>query len=333
MFRQTRQIFAILPVITVFVLLSLGCQSSGLVEPLDEVTVQLKWYHQAQFAGFYAADQHGYYAAEGLRVSFTEGGPEVDLTSSVLDGTAQFAVVGADALIVSRSEGKPLGVIAAVFRRNPLVFFAMADSDITKPQDFIGKRIRVSPFQQPVFTTMMARVGVSLDQYTVVCCELEPFSSGDIDVSEGYLTNEVLAAQEAGYKLNIIYPEDYGVHTYADTIITSDDFITNRPDLVKRFLRATLKGWRWAIENPEDAGLLALNYDPTLSAGLQVAQMLAGIPLIHTGEDQIGWMRSEVWQGMIDWSLEQGILTESVDLDEVYTMEFLQQIYSEGGTY
>ncbi len=208
----------------------------------------------------------------------------------------------------------------------------MADSNITGPRDFIGKRLRVTPFHgQLVFTTMMDRVGVSSDQYTMVCCELEPFFSGDIDVSSGYLTNEVLAAQAAGYKLNIIYPEDYGVHFYADTIFTTDNFITNKPDLVSRFLRATLKGWRWAIENPDDAGLLALNYDPTLSRDLQVAQMLAGIPLIHTGEDQIGWMRSDVWQGMIGWLLEQGSLTESVESDEVYTMEFLQQIYGEGG--
>jgi len=100
---------------------------------------------------------------------------------------------------------------------------------------------------------------------------------------------------------------------------------------VTRFLRATLKGWRWSIENPDDAGLLALNYDPTLNPDLQVAQMLAGIPLIHTGADQIGWMRSDVWQGMIGSLLDQGFLTESVDMDEVYTMEFLEQIYGEGG--
>lgn len=332
MFRQTRRIFAILPVIAVIVLLTAGCQAKEPDKSPEEVIVQLKWHHQAQFAGFYAADQNGFYAAEGLSVNFVEGGPKVDLVNSVLDGTAQFAVAGADALIVSRSEGKPLSAIAAVFRRSPLVFFAMADSNITGPKDFIGKRLLVSPFQQAVLTTMMDQVGVSSDQYTVVCCELEPFFSGEIDVSEGYLTNEVLAAQAAGYKLNIIYLEDYGVHTYADTIVASDDFITNRPDLVRRFLHSTLKGWRWAIENPEEAAVLALTYDPSLNPDLQEAQMLAGIPLIHTGEDQIGWMRSDVWQGMIGWLLGQGILTESVDLDEVYTMEFLQQIYSKGGS-
>ena len=101
---------------------------------------------------------------------------------------------------------------------------------------------------------------------------------------------------------------------------------------MSRFLRATLDGWRWAIENPELAAVLALKYDPALNADLQIAQMLAGIPLIHTGEDQIGWMRSDVWQGMIGWLRDQGILTEAMESDEVFTMQFLQQIYSEGGS-
>ena len=310
-------------------LASAGCASGENQAPLDQVSIQLKWHHQAQFAGFYAADQHGYYADEGLSVSFIEGGPEVDLTNSLLDGTAQFSVAGADSLIVSRAEGRSIGAIAVVFRRNPLVFFTMADSNITRPQDFVGKKLRVTPFQMAIFTTMMDRVGVSSDQYTLVCCELEPFLSGDIDVSEGYLTNEVLAAQSAGHKINIIYPEDYGVHIYADTIIAADETITNNPDLVSRFLRATLDGWRWAIENPELAAVLALKYDPALNADLQIAQMLAGIPLIHTGEDQIGWMRSDVWQGMIGWLRDQAILTEPMESDEVYTMQFLDQIYSE----
>jgi len=295
------------------------------------VSVQLKWHHQAQFAGIYAADEHGYYTAEGLSVSLIEGGPEVNLINSVLDGTAQFSIAGADSLIDSRTEGKQVAAIAVVFRRNPLVFFAMADSNITSPQDFIGKRIQVSPFQRSIFTTMMDQVGVSSEQYTVMCCEFEPFPSGNFDVSEGYLTNEILAAQAAGHKLNIIFPDDYGVHVYADTIVVSDHLINNNPDLVMRFLRATLEGWRWAIENPEEAGVLALIYDPTLSADLQKEQMVAAIPLIHTGEDRIGWMRSDVWQGMISALTEQGDINYSVELSDIYTMEFLKQIYSKSG--
>jgi NitT/TauT family transport system substrate-binding protein len=96
---------------------------------------------------------------------------------------------------------------------------------------------------------------------------------------------------------------------------------------VLRFLRATLRGWQWAVENPEKAGPLALKYDPTLDAAHQVAIMEASVPLIHTGEDHIGWMRAEVWQGMHEMLLEQGILDEPVDLDKVYTMEFLHETY------
>ena len=81
--------------------------------------------------GLYAADEHGYYNTEGLSARYVEGGAGVDLTNSVLDGTAQFAVDGADSLIVSRAEGKPVVGITVVFRRNPLVFFAMAAPKIS----------------------------------------------------------------------------------------------------------------------------------------------------------------------------------------------------------
>ncbi len=96
-----------------------------------------------------------------------------------------------------------------------------------------------------------------------------------------------------------------------------------------RFLRATLKGWHWAIENPAQSGPLALEYDPALDAAVQTAQMESSIPLIHTGGDYIGWMKPEIWIGMNRTLLEQGLIDEPVDIDEIYTPQFIEQIYSE----
>ena len=306
-----------------------ACGPQEIEQPLDEVTVQLKWMHQAQFAGLYAADQNGYYAAEGLAVSFVEGGPDVDLEGPVLNGTAQFGVTAADELILARSDGKPVHAIATIYRHSPQVFVAEADSGISRPQDFVGQNILAAHHAVPALHAMMARVGISREQYTVVSLPYDPvlFTSGETPVWAVYLTGSIDILHQAGHKLNIIYPNDYGVHFYADTIFATDDFIAANPDLVLRFLRATLQGWQWAIENPEEAGPLALEYDPTLDAAIQVAQMEASVPLIHTGEDQIGWMRAEMWQGMHDILLEQGLLDEPLDVDEVYTIEFLQKVY------
>ncbi len=324
--KKTARIAVALLIISV---MFTACDSQEKKPPPDEVTVQLKWLHQAQFAGFYAADQNGYYAEENIAVHFITGGPTVDIQATVLEGTAQFGVAGADELIMGRAAGNPVHAIAVIYRRSPAVFVAAADSGISRPDDFVGQNILVSLSHIPTLHAMMARVGIGSDQYTVVTVpyDIELFASGEIPVWDVYLTGSIDIVRQAGYNLNIIYPDNYGVHFYNDTIFATDDFIAENPDLVLRFVRATLRGWRWAVENADEAGRLALEYDPTLNAAVQVAQMEASLPLIHTGEDQIGWMRAEIWQGMHDTLLEQGVLERPIDLSTVYTMQFLEKVY------
>jgi NitT/TauT family transport system substrate-binding protein len=296
---------------------------------LTPITVQLKYLHQAQFAGFYAAEQNGYYAAEGLKVNFIEGGPTVDLEKAVLDGTAQFGETGAENLIAARAKGEPLRAIAVIYRRSPLVFMALANSGITRPQDFAGKTIQYNATTGLILNAMLARAGISPNAYTEVNVgsDLAPFYSGQVQIWNGFLTNEVLTAQAAGYKVNIIHPDDYGIHFYSDTLYATEGTISAHPDLVLRFLRATLKGWNFAIENPTLVAPLVAKYNPNADLQHETAQMTASIPLINTGEDHIGWMRPEVWAGMEQTLREQGVLTAPLDVTQVYTMQFLEEIY------
>jgi len=230
------------PLLIVLIALSACAPMATPTRALTLVTVQLRWTHQAQNAGSYAADQKGYYAAEGLVVSFLEGGTQVDLTESVLDNKAQFGVTGADALIVERAAGKPVRAIATIYRRSPLVFIALANSGITRPQDFVGKTIHIGETAVPTLHAMMARVGIARDRYTEVYfgTDLAPLIEGRVHVWTGFLTNQPLTLEKAGYKYNLIYPDNYGVHFYGDTIFTTDDLIAQNPDLVRRFLHATL---------------------------------------------------------------------------------------------
>ncbi len=297
--------------------------------PPTPVTVQLRWTHQAQFAGFYAADQNGYYAEEGLVVTFLEGGPTVDFIAPVLDGAAQFGVTNADALLLARAEGKPVRALATILRRSPGVFIALAASGITRPQDFVGKTIQTGPAGLPRLRAMMNRVGVGPDQYTVVDStpDLTALYSGEVDVRNVNLTNEVLAARAAGHEINVIYPDDYGVHFYSDTLFTTDDFIAANPDLVLRVVRATLKGWTWAVENPIEVGPMVLKYKADADLAFEVTKMTTSLPLLNTGEDYIGWMKPGVWAGMEQTLREQGVLAAPLDVTQVYTMQFLEEIY------
>jgi NitT/TauT family transport system substrate-binding protein len=317
-------------ILLILVLNLAACNSSVPSTPaLTPITVQLSWTHQAQFAGFYAADQNGDYAAEGLVLTFIEGGPNISPSVQVAEGQVQFGVTSGDQLLLARGEGQPVQGIATIYRRSPRVYIALAESGIKRPQDFVGKTISVGQRGQGLLDAMMGRVGISPDQYTVVASapDLVDFYADKVQLRSVFLNNEVLTAQQAGHKLNIIYPDDYGIHFYSDTLFTTDDLIADNPDLVLRFVRATLKGWTWAVENPMQVGPLVAKYNPAADIPLETDKMTASLPLVNTGEDYLGWMKPEVWAGMEQTLREQGVLTQALDMTQVYRMQFLEEIY------
>jgi len=315
---------------SLFTFLLAACMPSRAPAPaLTPITLQLLWNHNASSAGFYAADQNGYYAQEGLKINFIEGGAAVDLLSPLLNGTAQFGIASADTLPLARSEDKPVCAIATIFRRSPIVFVSPADSGISRPQDFARKTIRITPQVVVTLHTMMEKVGISSSQYTEVNLQsdLKTFESGQASVWSIYLNNFGVTLQQAGFKLNVIYPDDYGVHFYGDTIFTTDDLIARNPDLVLRFLRATLKGYTFAVENPDAAAQMVSKYNVQADTKLETLKLLSSLPLINTGEDHIGWMKPEIWAGMEKTLVEQGMVTKPLDVTQVYTMQFLEEIY------
>jgi NitT/TauT family transport system substrate-binding protein len=296
---------------------------------LTPVTVQFSFAHSAEFAGFYAAEQKGYFTAEGLQVTFVGGGPQVDFIAPVVNGSAQFGIAQPADLILARADGKPVRSIATIYRRSPIVFFTHADSGITRPQDFVGKKIRGALAGDQTLRAMMARVDIKPDQYEIVYLpsDVTLFASREVPVWVGFVNVFALEVQRAGYKINIIYPDDYGIHFYADVLITTDDLIAKNPDLVRRFTRAVLKGWTYAVENPMTIGALVQKYKLDADPALESAKMIASLPLVNTGEDYIGWMKPEIWAGMEKTLREQGVLTKPGDVTQVYTMQFLQEIY------
>ncbi len=323
-----RNTFAILAALSLLAGLS-ACGGPPSPTPLTSVVVQLAWTHQAESSGFYAAAQNGFYAEEGLDVTFLEGGPKVDPRQSVAEGRAQFGAVASDMLILARAEGKPLRAIATLVRRSPVVFITLADSGITRPEEFAGQTVRLVPNVAVAFYAMMAKMGIGQDEYTEVNLpsDVALFASGEAPVWGAYVSGLALTLQQAGYKLNIIYPDDYGVHFYGESIFTTDDLIARNPDLVRRFLRATLRGYTYAVENPAAVGLLVVKYKPEADAALETARMTTLLPLVNTGEDYIGWTKPTVWAGMEQTLREQGLLAQPVDVTQVYTLEFLEEIY------
>jgi NitT/TauT family transport system substrate-binding protein len=175
---------------------------------------------------------------------------------------------------------------------------------------------------------MMANVGIMPDQYRVNGeADFAALYTGEVDVATGFVTTQVIQAEQAGYQLQIIYPDDYGVHLVSDVIFATDEFLAENPEQVARFLRATFKGWTYAVEHPDEVGALVLQYNPRADLAFETDIMVASLPLVNTGEDHIGWMKPEGWIGMEQTLRAQGVLTRSVPLTEVYTLQFLQEIY------
>ena len=200
---------------------------------------------------------------------------------------------------------------------------------IVAPQDFVGKKIRSTLTVDQTLRAMTARVGISPDQYEIeyLPSDVSTFASGEVQVWAGFINVFVLDVQRAGYDVNIIYPDDYGIHFYGDVLVTTDDLIETEPDLVGRFTRAVLKGWTYVVENPSNIGAFIREYNPELDPVAEIENMTASIPLVNTGEDSIGWMKPKIWAGMEQTLREQGVLTNALDIEQVYTMQFLEDIY------
>lgn len=291
----------------------------------EKVSIRLQWVHQAQFAGYYYADKAGYYKNEDINVTLMPGGINAAAIPLVASGSDQFGVTGADQIILAREKGIPVVAIATIYRKSPFVLFSLKDSNITTPKQFIGKKIGFLLGSEPVYRTLLKNAGVNSRELeeVPVTYDITPFLTKKIDVMPGYAINEVITAEEQGYTLNLIWPSDYGINFYADTLFTTEEMIKNRPDIVRKVVKATIKGWEEALENPEQAVTYTLQYSDKLTREHEMKMMNASIPLVKPDNNPVGSMDRAVWVSMQDLLLEQGVMKQAVDIGKSFTTEFL----------
>ena len=308
-----------------------GCENKEADTPIRKVPVQLKWQHSAQFAGFYVAQQKGYYAAEHIAVTLKARPPHLtneNMVTDLIEERTFFTIMGGEFLLAARKKGVPIMAIGVVFQRNPYVYATLKNSTIKRPQDFIGKKIMLPPDGKIQHAALMEKLGIPWDDIIYIPYDREAdfLKDGQIDVQMVYRPGSGLTLEERGLDLDFIWLEDYDIRSYADTIVTTEKLIHEKPALVEGFLRASLKGWRHAIENPEEAVSVTLSYNSTLGRGQQMRMMQIQTPLVHTGGHRLGWMEPVVWQDM------QELFPKTNDkliVAPVYTMEFLHGIYGQ----
>jgi NitT/TauT family transport system substrate-binding protein len=293
----------------------------------DAVTVRLKWFNQAQFAGFYVAQDKGYYKAAGLAANIQPGGPDFPAVQMVTGGNEQFGVTGADQILIARSKGVPVVAVAVIYRRNPFVLFSLAKSGIKSPADFVGKNVgvKIGGNEELIYRAVLAKAKVDKSKLTEIPVKFDitPLLTGTIDVWPGYLINEVLAAKEKGFDVNVIYPSDYGIDLYADTLFTTEAMIKDKPDVVGKFVAATLKGWESAMAAPEEAAKITVKFGDKLTYDHELAMMKASIPLLKPDSKPVGSMDESAWASAQTLLISAGFQKTPVDLAKAFTGKFM----------
>lgn len=229
--------------------------SLGNAEPLEKVSIQLKWFHQFQFAGYYAAKEKGFYAEEGLDVEFIERNPKTDPVDDVVNGRAEYGISDAG-LLISRLRGKPVVMMAQIFQYSPLVFVTLRESGLRAPTDLIGKRVMTDDLGNSD-ASLKAMILKSLGHLNKVQWQPHTYQLEDLvekrtDAMLAYSTNEPFWFHEQGIDVNIIDPRDYGVDFYGDNLFTTENEIKLNPDRVEKVRRASLKGWKYALEHKDE---------------------------------------------------------------------------------
>ncbi len=245
------------------------------------VLLQLKWLHQAQFAGYYVAADAGFYAAAGLDVDIRVGGPGVDPERSVATGEADFAQGGGlESVLAARAAGLPVVAVATVFQKTDVVYVARRGSGIRTLDDFAGRR--VSTWYTGIHLILRAllnEAGVdpAAIHEVVQGGSMQPFLEGDVDVAAATFYNQLPKLRAAGIDDLVLFdPADYGITIPRDPIITSERLADAEPDRVARFVAASLRGWQAAIDDQAGAVASVLRRDPSLDPKHQ-AVMIAEI--------------------------------------------------------
>jgi NitT/TauT family transport system substrate-binding protein len=315
--------------------------SSGTASQAPEsadVRLQLQWVPQAQFAGYFAAQEEGYYEDEGLNVTFVPGGPDVipQVAGSASDGP-EFTISWVPKVLEARIGNPPSDLvnIAQVFQRSGTLSVSWKDSNITGPADFAGKKVGVWDFGNEFEVTAAAKKA-GLEAGTDYEKVIQPFDmtlllSRDIDVAEAMIYNEYAQVLEAkNPETGELYkPEDLNVINYNDeqTAMLQDALFARKSwleqpgneDVATRFLEASFRGWIFCRENPDKCVDYTIDQGPTLGAGHQAWQMNEINPLIWPSPKGIGVMDKGLWDQTVAVSTEAGIIPEAPPADAFRT--------------
>jgi NitT/TauT family transport system substrate-binding protein len=304
------------------------------------VTLQLKWVTQAQFAGYYAALEQGYYEDEGLDVTIKPGGPDIVPEQAVLGKQADFGIDWLDNLLATRDQGGKIVNIAQVFARSGMTEITWADSGITDIAGLKGKKVGVwlGGNEHKLFAAL-TKNGIDPQQDVNVVAQpfdMNLFLNREVDAAAAMTYNELAQVLETEnpdtgdlYQLsdlNVMKMSDLGTGALEDGIFVREDWISDEAnqDIAVRFLKASFKGWIYCRDNPDDCVQFVLNAGPTLGEGHQAWQMNEINKLIWPNDLGVGVMNPADFDNTAQIALDYKIIKSEAG-DDAYMTDFAEQ--------
>jgi putative hydroxymethylpyrimidine transport system substrate-binding protein len=319
--------FVILILLAAMLLAACGSESKS-----GKVSLALDWFPNSNHAGFYMAQEKGYYEDEGLEVSiFVPANPE-DVLKTVGAGRDDFGVSYQAEVLLARGEGVPVKAIAALVQHPLNSIMVLEESGITRPGELSGMKVGITgiPFEESLFSAMLEYDGISMEDVDLVNVgfDLVPALMGKkVDAIVGaYWTHESIVMEMQGFPVRVIRMEEWGVPDFYELVlVASQDTVSNDPDIVRRFLRATTKGFADAIAKPQEAVDVLVDANPETDKALETQGIELLAPMWTQGAPTFGWQTQERWQGLARWMKDEGLLGDGVNGDEAFTSEFLAQ--------
>ena len=220
---------------------------------VHKVTLQLKWLHCFQFAGYYAALEQGYYRDAGFDVTISEGKPEQNLIDNVIAGKTEFGV-GTSDLLLLRAKQQKVVVLAVIFQHSPIALMYKKGGNISSIHDIVGKKVAIDFAFEGEIDGFLKHESIDPKSFTktTLTDNVNGLINDEIDIMSVYSIDEPFFLQQKNIQYGLFSPREGGVDFYGDNLFTSETYLKSHPKQVKAFIEASIKGWQYAMEHPDE---------------------------------------------------------------------------------